>query len=1256
MQKKNVAFAFALLLISSAMAQSVRVVKNDYSQAQYIFEASSPRYASMEIDGKNYAVINLEGSSPSTQIGQPNLPLVSEFVEIPLCDNVKVTVSDVKVETVNKFDNELMPVQPAPSKADKGPRPFVMDSAVYAKNAFYSHEMAWVDKMGVARDRNIAILRLSPFSYNPVTGELQMVTSMKVTLTYEKPDVAATMQMRDRYYSPDFAIGHSLLSTLPGTKSVATAAPLHYLIVSHSMFRGELDDFVAWKKRQGFIVTVAYTDEPNVGTSSTSIAAFIKNFYTNATDELPAPTYLLLVGDNQQIPAFSARCYTPDNDHVSDLYYATWTENDNIPDCYYGRFSARNVDELTPQISKTLLYENYEFPDDSYLERAVLIAGEDGGYTGDNAYRYADPAMDYIAKTYVNASNGYTDVKYYKNNTSFAPTGVTVTGSSQTTSTATTLRNLYNTGIGWVNYSAHGYDDEWSTPAFNTNHASNMSNYDKPSVMIGNCCLSGKFNTTYSDKCLGEALLQRSRNAGAVAYFGGTNSTYWPHDFCWSVGVRQNCSNTMDASYDSRNLGMYDRLFHTHGENQTAWHVSTGAMTMAGNTAVEEYGSYTLYYWEIYELFGDPSLMPWLSTAEEMDVVATDIEFGNPTYTVLAVPYAYVAITTLEGHELVSAGYADADGVATLDLPSDMMPGDYELAVWAQGYKPYFQNVLVMVMTGDYPMGIILSMEPTSTIKPGSTVSFDIAFTNMGHGEPSVDIITLSSETEGIICVQPEAHFGSLHPGDTVTLHNAFLAYIPETFANKEKVKFCATINVGSSPTSRRKTFLVTAPALAAVDESLSAPIMPDSNVTISCRIINRGDDTASNYTFSLVNNWGLITQNAPAVPVAAIEPEGAATISFPVTMASSLPDGNIHFYLYAEKDGVTRILDTLIFRAGLDGIITFENNAIPAGWYQSSNPWEITTENPYSGTYCLRSKSNLGNRQESKFTINRTTLFPDSISFYYKVSSEEGYDLFKFYIDGTEQFRASGEVDWTRASFPVPAGSHIFGFSYNKDFYTVDGSDCAWVDNIVLPFIGDVCEYVEDSICHDQPYTFCGQDLSTSEQGLFFYHDTIASDPDTLKFLALHVLGEPQVSIEVIGRPVAGDCVLLKAHGADSYVWSTGDSTEYIATCLSDYVSFTVTGYRAGCSAEAHVSFLGIDDVAVQEASLYPNPAQGFVTVEAEGMRSVEVVNLMGQTVSRIRVNGNKTNIDLQKLPNGVYFIRIETSESTVVKKLIKK
>ena len=155
-------------------------------------------------------------------------------------------------------------------------------------------------------------------------------------------------------------------------KSVRTTAPIRYLIVAHSSFRGQLDNFVQWKRRKGYLTDIVYTDSAAVGTTTTSISSFVQSQYTNATASNPAPTFLLIVGDHEQIPAFTG---TTSSSHITDLYYISWTSGDNIPDCYCGRFSAQTVGQLSPQIEKTLMYEQYTFNDPSFLDRAVLVTG-----------------------------------------------------------------------------------------------------------------------------------------------------------------------------------------------------------------------------------------------------------------------------------------------------------------------------------------------------------------------------------------------------------------------------------------------------------------------------------------------------------------------------------------------------------------------------------------------------------------------------------------------------------------------------------------------------------------------------------------------------------------------------------------------------------------------------------------------------------------------------------------------------------------
>jgi hypothetical protein len=70
------------------------------------------------------------------------------------------------------------------------------------------------------------------------------------------------------------------------------------------------------------------------------------------------------------------------------------------------------------------------------------------------------------------------------------------------------------------------------------------------------------------------------------------------------------------------------------------------------------------------------------------------------------------------------------------------------------------------------------------------------------------------------------------------------------------------------------------------------------------------------------------------------------------------------------------------------------------------------------------------------------------SVSFYWKVSSEENCDWLEFYIDGVRQDRISGEVDWTQKSYNLSgSGTHSLLWQYVKNYGSEEGSDSGWVD-----------------------------------------------------------------------------------------------------------------------------------------------------------------------------------------------------------------
>lgn len=691
--KKTTIILSAILMVCLPL-KAQQLLEDSFKQLRVHYNTPALSISETVIDGFAYGQLTMDGYITGGEIGMPALPLCTSLLTVPQCKSFEVKVENAVYDTVQLPTNLIvMPAEPSISKSDSVRHKLTFNQLAYGSNNYAEHPLATVEYIGIARDRHLAQLTFSPVVVNPNMHKAIVCRSADITVVYNGSDEDATIQLFQRHYTPAYSIG-STFNNLISPKYVSNITPIRLAVLAPSSLRcNRMEEFLKWKREQGFRVDVFYIDEMGIQSAS-AIDNMLKGLYDNANDDNPAPAYLIIMGDVAQVPTHNSKLqsggwYGPDNNHVTDLYYTTWTTGDKVPDCYFGRISATDTNMLGRILKKTIMYEKYNFVDDSYLARAALIAGVDQGTTGDNAYKYADPAMDYVAKQYVCSAQGYNDsIVYYKNNTSFAPTGVTVTGSSKPSSAATALRNFYNLGAGWINYTAHGNWDCWGQPELTVNHVNQMTNSGKPSFVVGSCCLTNKFE---KGACLGEAFLRRGDDAGAIGYVGGSNSTYWSEDFYWAVGVRNSITNTMNATYDANNLGVYDRLFHTHGEAFTATATTAGKILMFGNVAVQNSSSSLKdYYWEIYHLMGDPTLMPWLGRAEEPYVVVTSNT--STSLHVNTIPGAYVAVVNPgDGAQVISATFADASGNATLNVP--LVHSFMALSVSAQNHKHLYETL-----------------------------------------------------------------------------------------------------------------------------------------------------------------------------------------------------------------------------------------------------------------------------------------------------------------------------------------------------------------------------------------------------------------------------------------------------------------------------------------------------------------------------------------------------------------------------------
>lgn len=1264
-------FLSAIVLIVSftaAFAQNssdVVVRSTGYNEVQLSYTSPTLSVKEMQVLDETYSVLEMDGFYQSSTVGHPSLPVLSKMIEIPLCADVQVTVtaSESKVYTSEELgiEHSVFPVQQPQRKSDTVRHAIVRNEQVYATNSFVGDPVVSVHKVGVARDRNLATVVFSPVQYNPVTGEVLYYSQVDVTITFVDADVAATNLMKERYHSPAFGIGTETLNVLPSPKDVNTSAPVRMLIVSHHMFRGHLDSYIEWKQRKGFLVTVAYTD--SIGTTTTSIRDYILQQYEDATEQSPAPTYLLLVGDVAQVPAFNSRCTSIDNQHVTDLYYSTWTDGDNIPDCYYGRFSATSIAHLNAQVEKTLMYEQYTFEDPTFLDKAVLVAGVDAASPSDNGYQYGDPALDYVSKFYVNGDNGYSQVIYYKNNTTINPNASNVevryNGGYNNSSQSAALRQLYNQGAGWINYSAHGYWNEWSMPEFTVAHANSMSNTQKFGFMIGNCCLSSQFNMA---QCLAEAVLRRGNYCGAVSYIGGSNSTYWGHDFCWTVGARSSIGANMALSYNASRKGVYDRLFHTHNESFSDWYNTAGSMIVAGNMAVEQYttnAGFRLYYWEIYHVMGDPSVMPWLTQADSMVVDVPHVLSGATEVAVSSVPYAYVALTTDGGSTLLGAAYSDAQGNAVVNTSVPLVPGSYEVAVTAQQYRPVFTPL--NVISPDGPFVVITEVRASDCIA-GDTSSVDVVAVNLGTESASGVNATVSFTHPDAEMLTSSYYIGQMAPGDTVEIEGHFLMAVRPYVANGTVIPVTSQVEWSGcdSPSAKSTSVYVKAPAID-VDFTLSEAVLtPGDSIVVTARLANEGQAAMRYGELSLTTSFPMAQVTTQPYTNFSVVVNGNQQRNFTVRVDENMPENSeVTFYLVFRNEKYC-VVDSVTLRCGDPVVEDFESgNFSSYAWEQGTYPWQIVTDQSYSPSKSARSKVSLGNSCVSEFSIDLNVTVADTISFYYKVSSEAGYDKFKFYLDDDVVLTESGDVDWRRFACLVPAGNHTIKFAYSKDGSVSSGSDCVWVDDITLPISGPSVDIVSDTTCQNSEYTYNGETINTSEIGGELYSYTDASGDH---YLYLTVVAEPQVSIVANVNPVMiGRSVMLTASGANRYEWSTGETSETIFVTPESDMEISVVGYMGQCSGEATIDIEtyanGIDDAEeVPVALAYPNPTTGVLNVSFSNMEEVAIFNALGQLVKRQRVESDAVQVNIQDCPNGVYFVRVSASDAVSTVRIIKR
>ena len=120
---------------------------------------------------------------------------------------------------------------------------------------------------------------------------------------------------------------------------------------------------------------------------------------------------------------------------------------------------------------------------------------------------------------------------------------------------------------------------------------------------------------------------------------------------------------------------------------------------------------------------------------------------------------------------------------------------------------------------------------------------------------------------------------------------------------------------------------------------------------------------------------------------------------------------------------------------------------------------------------------------------------------------------------------------------------------------------------------------------------------------------------------------------------------VISSGQGTDSLVvtWGIPDTSVTVWLVITNGVCTDST------SIEFVISGIGFEDTDLANAKLYPNPNDGYFTVEVPEQyigSEMNVIDGIGRVIEHMVIQEMKTNIDLRRRPKGVYRIQIKSKE----------
>ena len=874
----------------------------------------------------------------------------------------------------------------------------------------------------------------------------------------------------------------------------------------------------------------------------------------------------------------------------SDNWYGQVAGNDYYNDIIVGRFSAENTDHVTTQVNKVIHYERDINASDTWLSTGTGVATVAG-----SGGHFGEDDWQHIDNIR-NDLLGYNYTEVFRD----YPSG------GGANSNSATLTQHINNGVSIINYCNHGSETSWGVFNYSNSNVNALINDQKLPIVWSVACLNGKYD--HYQPCFGETWLRATNNSngtptGAIGGMFSYISQPWVppmygQDEMVDVLVENYATNikrTLGGCSFDGNMKILDQY---------------------GQGAGQGHGTYMSWI-----LYGDPTLTLRNAVPANMNVThASTMNSTATSFTVNATNGNGVLATLTLNNEIMGSATIN-NGTANITFTAPGTTGTATLTVFGYNKITYIGSVTITQGgTTQYTVNVSANPHEGGNVTGGGTYNQGQSCTVTAS--PSIGY-TFVNWTENGNVVSSQANYTFTVNGNRNLVAN-FQA-MPQNY----------TINVSANPALGGNVT-----GGGTYQEGQSCTVTASANtgyVFVNWTENGNVVSNQANYTFTVNGNRTLVAQFQQQTYTISVSANPA--------LGGNVTGGGT--YTQGQSCTVT---------ATANAGYTFTN------WTENGNV--VSTNANYTFTV-TGNRTLVANFAQQQFTI---TALVDPSQW---AGGVEGGGTYTYGQSCTLTATPTVPyifVNWTKDGVQVSTNAtYTFTVTESATYVAHFVVESFTITTLANPTEGGVVtgsgtyETLEEctvTATANEGYDFVnwtenGEPVSDEQS----YSFTVTSNRMltanfVLQSFQVKVIINPEEAGSVTGEGTYnyGDEVTLTVVRNEDWAFQNWTEDGEVVWEELTY-TFIITNDRV---LEANFLYTeGIGENSVS-AKVYPNPTQGEVVVESEGLSHIRIVNAFGQTVYNAKVEGEQVRIDLSQMGKGIYMMHIEANGGHAVRKIV--